>query len=275
MKYAIIVFGQYRSFSHNLETNLKEIKNSLLDGNDIDVYIVSDKCGNYSQKNTDKICNTFKKYNCNVKFIKLWENLNKYHEHEKDNKVSYDKNCKHRGGKHHFTSNLWYRRYVTNKIVNEYISENDLKYDLHMFIRLFDITIRKNVSDIDIKNRIKNCIENNKLLMSIDTIFIGTKNIINKVFSFGKEFNLYHDDIWNNKDFCNYFQSIDYGLYRPRRNKRKPTYCSEVQIFSHIFYNIDLYENIRYDFNNPNNINNKLTLFHVKLCPHRKKKEYK
>ena len=64
-----------------------------------------------------------------------------------------------------------------------------------MFIRLFDITIKKNLLDFDIKKQIENCIINNELLMSIDTIFIAPKDIFNNIFSFGKEFNLYHDEI--------------------------------------------------------------------------------
>ena len=44
-----------------------------------------------------------------------------------------------------------------------------------MFIRLFDITIRKNVSDIDIKNRIKNCIENKTKRSKLPSSVSGTE----------------------------------------------------------------------------------------------------
>ena len=37
MKYAIIIYGQYRSFSHNLEKNLEEINIPILSGNTIDI----------------------------------------------------------------------------------------------------------------------------------------------------------------------------------------------------------------------------------------------
>lgn len=263
MKYAIIIYGQYRSFDCNLEKNLEEINTPILRGNIVDIYIITDKSGNYSTQNTNKIISTFKKYNCDVKFVKVWEDLYEYHKYEKENKMNYDKQCKHSYGKHNFTSNLWYRRYVTNKIVNEYMNENNLIYDIHMFMRLFDITIKKNISDFHIKDTIESIVENDKLLMSIDTVFIAPKDILDKVFSFGKCFNIYHDELWNNSKLCNYFKSIDYGLYNL---KNKPTYCSEIQIFCHIFNTIDSYENIRYDWNNKNNVNNKSTLFQIRLC---------
>ena len=146
----------------------------------------------------EKIINIFNKYKCNVKFIKFWEDLQDYHSKETINMNNYDKNCKHVYGKDSFTSNLWYRRFISNKIKNEYCLANKLEYDLHMFIRLFDTTIKQNLKDEIIKDKIEDCIKNNKLLMSIDTIFIGKKSIIDEVFSFGENFQVYHDIIWNN-----------------------------------------------------------------------------
>ena len=46
--------------------------------------------------------------------------------------------------------------------------------------------------------------------MSIDTIFIGKKSIIDEVFSFGENFQVYHDIIWNNFSLVNYFKLIDW-----------------------------------------------------------------
>jgi len=263
MKYAILIYGQFRTFEHNLENNLKAIQESILKNNEICIYIVTDRKGNYSKNNEEKIINIFNKYKCNVKFIKFWEDLQDYHSKETINMNNYDKNCKHVYGKDSFTSNLWYRRFISNKIKNEYCLANKLEYDLHMFIRLFDTTIKQNLKDEIIKDKIEDCIKNNKLLMSIDTIFIGKKSIIDEVFSFGENFQVYHDIIWNNFSLVNYIKLIDWGLYS---QENKPTYCSEIQILCHIFYNNIFCENIRFDHCNSSLEENKFTLFHVRLC---------
>ena len=267
MNYAIVVYGQYRSFAKNLKRNLEEIKVPILNGNTVDVYIVTDRGGNYSEDNTARIISTFKEYGCNVRFVRLWEDLGEYHAQEKENARNYDGDCKHAYGKLAFTSNLWFRRYVTNSIVNEYIDANNLQYDLHMFMRLFDIELKQNAPGRVIRKAIESCITTSRLLMSIDTIFIAPKHIIDAVFSFGESFRVYHDSIWENPKLCNCFKSIDSCLYGL---KNRPTYCSEVQVFAHIFHTIGSYRNIRYDWNGSRSAGNKSTLYHVRLCRQRK-----
>jgi len=266
MRYCIFIYGQFRSFVYNLENNLNSIYESILKNNDIDVFILTDKQGNYSADAEDMIGLIFEKYKCNVKFIKYWEDCTEYHNKEQINQDKYNRICKHNGGKHHFTSNMWYRRYVANELKNKYCVANNLTYDLHMFMRLFDITVQPNLPDLLIKSEIESCINSDKLLMSIDTIFIGKLEIIDKVFKFGENMDVYHDDIWNNIEYSNYFKQIDWGLYR---EQIKPTYSSEVQIFSHIFTNKFAFQSIRFDFNNETSPLNKNALFHVRLCNRR------
>jgi predicted O-methyltransferase YrrM len=257
-KYSIMVFGQFRSYKANLEKNLKDIYETFIKNNIIDVYILTDKksSGNYSKENENEIINIFKKYNCNIVFIKYWEDLPQYHHQETINNLQYMANCKHTKGKNNFTSNLWYRRYILNELKNDYKK----KYDLDMFIRLFDIKLKPLKNDIIIKDQILSCINTPKLLMSIDTIFIGNKTVIDNLFSFGKEFNLYHDDIWDNKQLCEYLEQIDQWLYNG-----KYTYCSEIQFFSHIFNSDFKYQNIRLDYNNLSSPFNKNALFDIRL----------
>jgi len=261
MRYCIFIYGQFRSFIHNLEKNLDCIYESIIKNNSIDVFILTDKQGNYSAENEDMIRVIFEKYHCNVKFIKFWEDCQEYHNKEQINQNKYNLTCRHNRGKHHFTANLWYRRYVTNELKNKYCDDNDLTYDLHMFMRLFDINMKTNLSDTVIRQEIEHCVQSDKLLLSIDTIFIGKKHIIDKVFSFGEHMDVHHDDIWGNIDFSEYYKQIDWGLYTI-----KPTYCSEVQIFSHVFTTKIAYQHIRFDFNNHSSPLNKTALFHIMLC---------
>ena len=262
MRYCIFVYGQFRSFLHNLENNLTRIYDSIIKHNTVDVFILTDKKGNYTANNEDLIRLIFEKYKCNVKFIKFWEDYQEHHDKEQEIETKYNVSCKHQNGKLYFTPNLWYRRYLANELKNQYCVANNLTYDLHMFIRLFDITIQLNQSDLIIKTEIERCIEYEKLLMSIDTIFIGNLQLINKVFCFGRDMDVYHDEVWNNAEFSEYIKHIDWGLYK----LNKPTYCSEIQIFSHIFNNVKMYQNIRFDFNNASSPLNKDALFHVRLC---------
>jgi len=189
MKICLFTYGEFRTFQVNLENNLNTLKYTIFDGNEVDVFIVSQRSGNYSPDNETTIKLIFENFNCNVRFIKYWDDLQPYHKTEQINHYTYNSKCIHKNGKHPFTANLWYRRYITNTLVNEYMEQHNIHYDLHMFIRLFDTTIKCNLSQDIISSTILSCPEN-KVFMSIDTIFIGKKDTINTIFLFGKEFPL-------------------------------------------------------------------------------------
>jgi hypothetical protein len=260
MKISFLIFGQFRTFKINLESNLKNIYNSIIDGNEIDVFILTDKKikGNYSKENLNNIIEIFKKFNCNIGFIKYWEDLKLYYEKDDLIQEQYNKECKHNKGQDKFVKRVWYRTYLLNKFKNKFSKENNKNYDLNIYIRPFDMTINPLKSNEVIKKKIKDCLVNEKLLMSIDTIFIGNNKVINKLFDFGKEHIIYHDNIWKNKKLSKYFLKIDKWLY-----KRKRTYCSEIQIYSYIYHNNFDFESIRYDFNNKKSPLNDKALFKV------------
>ena len=267
MNISLLIFGQFRSYKQNLENNLNIIESLFFLNNNINIFILTDKNinGNYSIENENDIITILNKFK-NINFIKIfyWEDLTNYHKEEYDNEIKYNINCKHRKGKNLFTSNLWYRRYILNLLKNNFASENNIIYDINFFIRIFDIKI-------DINNNCKEIIniemlKNDTLLMSIDTIFIGNTKIMDKLFEFGNKYDLYHDeDIWNNNEFIKQYNDIDSCLVRG-----KYTYCSEVQIFSYIFFNITNYKNIRVDFNNEKNPINNYNYLRIKLDPDRK-----
>ena len=118
MKIAILIFGQFRSYKKNLIKNLDNLKENLLENNDIDVYILTDEKGNYSKDNENEIKTIFEKYNCNIKLLEKWENLLEYHERDKILHNYYTNNIRHKGGYHPFTANLWYRRYILSQLVS-------------------------------------------------------------------------------------------------------------------------------------------------------------
>lgn len=257
MRIALLIFGQFRSYKKNLKENLKNIK-FITENNEIDIFILSDKKGNYSESNEKEIRDILKDFN--IKFIKYWEDLKEYHDKENENKKRYDNSCIHKKGRHPFTSNLWFRRFILNNLKNNYCKENNITHDLILFARLFDTSIKLLKEDKDI---LKN---HNKLYFCIDTLFLSRSAIINKLFEFGKKFLIKHDEIWDDKKFTDYYRLIDKVLCRG-----KYTYCSEVQIFSYIFYNDFDYKNIRYDYNNRNSKENKDSIFKILLCKNRHK----
>ena len=265
MKISLCMFGQYRTFKLNLENNLINLKDNILKNNIIDIYILTDKkeSGNYSIKNEKIIIDLFNKYNCNIEKIYYWEDLSDYYNSDIRNKIQYDNNIRHTKGADKFTSNLWYRKYLLNKLKNEYCELNNKSYDCHMFIRLFDTQITLSKSNDYIIKNLENYLNNNYLLFSGDLIHIGKKDTIDKMFEFGKEFCLVHDDIWYDLEFSNYVKIVDTQLFI-----EKPTYCSEIQTYYYIFKNIDKYLWIRTcdRFNTPSNEN---SFFYVKHCPHR------
>ena len=260
------MFGQFRSYKYNLKNNLDAIYNSLLLNNEVDVYILTDKkqTGNFSIENELEISNLLEEYGCKIIFVKYWEDLTDYHNEDKIKENKYNLECLNNRGKNKFTANLWYRRYILNKLKNEYVLSNNLKYDLNTYLRLFDTIIIKNVENKLVKNEIENCIDNNIILLSLDTIIIGNNTVFDYVFLLGEKFELYHDEIWNDKQFSNKLNNIDKVLFNG-----KYTYCSEIQLLAYIFYS-------NYDFKiikapHDNNMDKQYSngFFKVRLCEKR------
>ena len=257
MKIAILIFGQFRSYKKNLRENLKNIK-FITDNNEIDIFILTDKKGNYSENNENEIKDILKDFD--IKFIKYWEDLVEFHNDEIENKKRYDNSCKHKKGKHPFTSNLWFRRYILNKLKNNYCKENNISHDLILFARLFDTSIKLIKED---KNILK---PSDKLYMATDTFFLCNPKIYDNLMKFGKSFPIKHDEIWKDKNFVDENKKFDKVLTRV-----KHTYCSETQIFAYLFYNKFNYVNIRFDYNNRNSKDNKKTIFKILHCKDRHK----
>lgn len=262
MNIAILIFGQFRSYKKNLIKNLDNLKDNLLENNNIDVYILTDEKGNYSKDNENEIKTIFEKYNCNIKLLEKWEHLIEYHEKDKILHNYYNKNVKNKDGFHPFTANLWYRRYVLSELI-------DKKYDIYMMCRLFDTIIEKRKTDDTIKKIIYDNY-NNYLLTGSDQLYISSYSIFYKFIKFGNDFPLYHDDLWNyirnelkksDPNLCNRKEAGRHPAYRT-----DPTYCSEVQVFTYMYNNNIPILNIRH--NKCGEITGN-ELFYIVHCPHR------
>ena len=267
---ALIVYGQFRNFETNLEHNLKQF--DVLLYNNVHVFILSNKLqeGNYSQENEDKIINIFNKYNCKVHFIKYIEDISEYDVNmERQISSNYYRIANYKNGYSPFVPEIIYRKYLLNKLKNEYIDRNNLHIDLHFCCRLFDTVIKRNNQDITIHNEFNNLFNNHNIIFgSHDTTYIGNRESIDHTVNLAENFYnniVYKDDMWKDEGFYDFFLNIDYIL-----GTLKTTFAPEVQYAYHIYFSQYKYQNIRFDFSNPNNVNNKYTLFDIRMCPNRK-----
>jgi FkbM family methyltransferase len=265
---ALTIYGQFRNYDANLEKNINMLE-PLFKQHSIHIFILTDRLvsGNYSKANEYDITNIFHKFNLN--------NIHFYYIEDYD--ISEENTCfasffgsiKHEKGiGNEFVPRLMYRKYLLNKIKNEYITKHNLNIDLHVFCRLFDVNIQNNLDFTIIENEINNLYKNKQYLLgSADTFFIGSNEGIDHIFSITnniKSGKLYHDDIWNNIDFCEFYCSFDICLYN-----LKHTYAPEVQYVAHVFFSEYKYKNIRVDFNNLSSKYNNTALYHIHLDPNR------
>uniref|UniRef100_A0A6C0CZI0 Uncharacterized protein n=1 Tax=viral metagenome TaxID=1070528 RepID=A0A6C0CZI0_9ZZZZ len=254
----------------NLENNLKQF--DVLLCNNVHVFILTNKLqsGNYSPENENKMISIFNKYNCKVHFIKYIEDIPEYDvDMEKQIASNYYTIANYKDGYSPFVPEIIYRKYLLNKLKNDYIENNNLDIDLHFCCRLFDTVIKRNNQDIFIQNEFNNLFSNQNIIMgSHDTTYIGNRESIDYTLNLAEKFynnNIYKADIWKDEGFYNFFINIDYCL-----GTLKTTFAPEVQYASHIYFSQYKYQNIRFDFTNPNNQNNKSTLFNIRVCPNRK-----
>lgn len=265
---AVMVYGQFRSFEKNIENNLKFLYEFFGENNNFLFFILTDKksSGNYSLENELKIRKIIEnKANHRIMFLRYVES---YRDFEyKENKVheGFYNNIMHQTGVGGSTNigKLTYKKSFLNNLKNKYLKEVGLDIKYHIFIRLFDITIKK-ISDYNFLP----LINDKSIVGSLDTIFIGTKKSIDFLLNLDKLFKngiIYHDFIWEYEDFLKSILLIDNNFYSNRL-----TYCPEIQYIAHLFFNNYLFYNIRLDYTNPN-IKDKLVneCYDIRLCPNR------
>lgn len=250
-KIALQIFGQFRKYVKDLfEKNIYELHKILKDY-DVDAFILSNKEDGsyYSLESEEYIKNILNKYNINVVFFKYWEELEEYHggdvELYNDYQKFYNNSRKiyypNKDQPKYVSINFgkqYYRKYILNKL---FLETKQYKYDFVCAPRLFDtnIVIFKN---FDFLNNY-----DGTLYFGITSFLIGSEEIVTKVFDFAINKNFVGDEIWDDINF-----SIQYGLFGVRILLLKESFADEVQLFYHIYKNIEKYQNIRVDTNNQN-----------------------
>ena len=268
---ALMVYGQFRNYKKNLRNNIRMLEPFLNTNNiNVHVFLLTNKLkdGNYSPENENEILSIFKEFNYQIGFVKYIEDCNTRGEEE----IVYNQfmtNIKHDKGVYsNFLARAIYRKYLINQLKNQYITENNIQIDLNVFCRLFDMNIHFNKNPLTIANEVHKIYDNpNILLGASDTFFIGTNSAIDYLFHLSELYKVgkvYHDDIWDDMRFFIFYFNYDSCLALLRH-----TYSPEVQYMAHIFYSDYRYQNIRFNYNNPNSEYNLHMLYHITCDPER------
>jgi len=238
--FAILIYGEFRTFETNLKENIRELFGEL--NKPVHFYILTEDCQDYEIKK-NKVIGIIEDsgYEVNGRYeVKYFENMKtcKDYDINFENEIyndyyhiPYDK------VRDDFTPKLFYRRCLINKIMNNF----GIKYDKVFFVRLFDV-IFKRAKSLDFFNNI----HDNKIYYSVDTFFISTQENINIFFNFNFISNIIHLD--NMYEFQKFYLENDYNL-----GKFVPKIALET-IYNSILYN-NFYnncKNLRYDFTRNN-----------------------
>lgn len=257
---ALMMCGQFRSYKNNLRNNLIALR-PILDNNYIHIFILTDKApdGNYSLENEREVLGIFQEFGYKIEFIEYIENHDL--SEEKLYCDTFFKTIKHNTGiGNSFVPNFMYRKYLLNKLCNDYIEKNNIPIDLYFYARIFDMNIFYNNNTIiqnsfqKIQNTVASLLDNpNNIIFSGDTLFLCHKNALTDIFyPWNKDLTikLYHDDIWDDPFVSRQLYDKDSVLIT-----LKHTYAPEVQYLFRMYYSNYSLQCIRIDHNNPVNIN--------------------
>lgn len=275
-KITLMIYGQFRSYDINLRKNL-HILAPIFRNNIVYVFVLSNKLesGNYSKQNEHKIRDIFDEFGFNVCFFDYVENLDS--NHASNERAVYDyyfTSLKNKNGVNNdFIPVIMYRKFVLNQIKNAYCKKHNIKVDLHMFGRLFDVIIQypvNGLSQLDHMKQIKYEIDKLTIcssdaltvLGSSDTLFIGTQEPMDYLFK--SVLQLKGPEIWNDHKFNDVMMNADLCL-----SIYQATYSPEVQYIAHMYFSAFKYKNIRFDYNNPKSSTNNSSLYDIQLDPNR------
>lgn len=244
MKLGLLVFGQFRAWEDVLEDNIKTLEKQFTNY-DVDVFILTDTLpsGMYSKEAEHRIHERLSAAGFSLKHIFYWED--QIHLHTYDTLLT-QLNKTFLGDveptwKNDWMMNLWYRRYILWKLVEESVDIHE--YSVFFFARIFD-------TYIEIKESISEYLTDHETLYTcIDTLFFGSPALMKLLFQFGSSFSNWKHFEWTpefKQAFLEYDQSI---------GEREHTLCSESQVFYYIYTTIPKWKNIRIDFNKSGDTN--------------------
>jgi mannosyltransferase OCH1-like enzyme len=285
---ALMIYGQFRTYASNLRENIRMLAPLFGFGRmqslpcNVHVFVLSNKLasGNYSERNETEIRSIFDDFGFRVCFFDYVENLGGIHAaNERAVHDAYFAGVQNSDGiNNEFIPAIMYRKFALNQIKNEYCNQHNIRMDLHVFGRLFDVIIKpmhlihQSCSQKQIQyeiDKLSICASDKlTVLGSSDTLFIGTQTPMDHLLDLPTAIqsgNMRGPEIWNDPDFLDTMMRADSCLCVNRA-----TYSPEVQYIARVHFSNFKYRNIRFDFNNPESpATNHSSLYDIRLDPNR------
>jgi len=231
-KLAVVIYGEFRTFDINLEENLNELFGEIADPSIIHFYILTELTPGFTEEK-EAICNIIKNFGSRIIYFETIDSCS-YYDSELEQKIVDDYKIipddRHRDS---FTPRLYYRRCLVYQIMNTLSLENP--YDRIVSARPFDMIYRRFKS-------MSTVYENSDILYySVDSLFIGSPNNMNKLFTFRPISNILI--ACEEPGFLEFFSKNDLSL------SRYMPICLETIYQALLFtYFINNSKNLRYDY---------------------------
>jgi hypothetical protein len=176
--FAVIVYGEFRTYDINLRENLKELFGEFKCP--IHFYILTEDCDDYETKKQD-ICGILKRPHCKVLYFEKINTCELYDKEEEDRVCADYFAIPGPPDRDVFTPRLYYRKGLVNKVMNAYAQANGFTYEKVFSVRLFDMIIKRCRSLCFLQETVTE--DQDKLYYGVDNLFIGSPAIINELYS--------------------------------------------------------------------------------------------
>ena len=174
--FSVIVYGEFRTFEVNLRENLKELFGEI--AGPIHFYILTEDCDGYADKKK-QVIDIISGFGYNIMYFERISECSLY-DSEVENSICLDyHSIPSHQSRDAFTPKLYYRKALINQVMNSLTKTNGFTYDKVVSVRLFDM-IYKRCKSLSFLNKGD---DEHFLYYGVDSLFIGSKSIINKLYS--------------------------------------------------------------------------------------------
>ena len=112
MRIALLVFGQFRTWKYNLKANLRVMRTHMLHADVVDVFLLTERTGGYSEANEKEIRKIFDEFDFTVVKMWFWEDFEHLHHASLESEQAYERACSGQMGFARFVGHQWFRRYT-------------------------------------------------------------------------------------------------------------------------------------------------------------------
>lgn len=234
MKIAVLIHGVKRNAEVILEHNMRELEAFFapLDPK-FSTFIYTER-RSWNERSLAWLHETMKPWD--IQMIEYWEDESPSIKLQEEEIAMGTKRVLDRNGYHNFMPRMWFRR---SRLFDRYLKRRRPKagFEMVLQVRLFDlkITTLKPLESV----------QPNTLYHSVDTLFFGDHQTIQRLLLFGK---LADQVVQEDIDFTSETFGETFRVYEQHLHDIRPIHSSEVQIWNYIVkhfpQNVNLRENI-------------------------------